>query len=122
VATIPLLDPVDATSQQPGVGTPRIEFRYARGTPAPGFVYMDFGYPAAAGRRHSVAGFYVEQRTVRSDEDFEAATADYPFTPTGLTLVVRLKPPGAARIRQETRGRLGSHLATLLDSKLWLWQ
>jgi preprotein translocase subunit SecD len=79
---------------------------------------MEFAYPAAAGQLHSVPGFYVEERTVLSDEDFEAATADYPFTPTGLTLVVRLTPAGAARILHETKGRIGSYLATLLDSRL----
>lgn len=117
-ATLSLVEPSDAPSQQPGVRTPRIEIRHARETPAPGFVYMEFAYPAAAAQLHSVAGFYVEERTALSDEDFAAVSADYPFTPGGLTLTVRLTSEGASRMLHETTGRIGSYLATLLDSNL----
>ena len=104
-----------STQQKSGKG-PRIEIRQARETPAPGFSYRPFAYPSRFTAEQK-AGLYIADRPLLTDDDFQSVTTNYP-APGGLTLTLFLTHDAAGRMLQETRDKMGSFLATLLDSRL----
>ena len=94
---------------------PAIEWRFARETPAPGYVYMAFAYPEGRAGQ-PMPGFYVENRTVLTVDDFRAL--EWTVTEAGLNLDVLLKQETAVRMARETEARLGQYFVALVNSRL----
>jgi hypothetical protein len=107
-----------SAAQEPAV-RPIIELRAARLSPAPGFRLTEFAYPGhlpgALRQAPYLAGAYVSDELMLSDEDF-GEVLDIIADPRGLRLVIKLTPEGAARMRREMT--LGEHLATLVNGRL----